>query len=329
MNQQPKQQIAVLGGGIAGLASAYYLQQDGYQPVVLEATDSLGGLGSDFIHDGLSIERFYHVMLNSDEHLLGLLDKLGLTKRIHWQSTGMGFHVNGRLYPFNTPMDLLRFGGLAPWDRLRTGIAALALSKRRNGDDLDRIPVDQFLRSHFGNRAFEMIWRPLLMAKFGDLYPNVPAYWFWSRMCREKNGAPEVKGHILGGYRGIVRALEEEITRGGGIIRRNARVQCVRDNSHGVQVRVNGHEQAYDAAISTLPLALLARVADGDLRSHVPLPDLIYQGVVNVVVVSQQRLQPYYITGTPCWTRDSPSRAWWRPPMSFRRSGPAAATFPT
>lgn len=288
------ERIAIIGGGIAGLATAYYLQRSGYTPVILEASKDLGGLGSDFSHEGVPIERFYHVMINSDVHLIELLDELNLTDRMHWQQTGMGFYVNGKLYPFNTPMDLLRFGGLNPFDRIRTGAAALALSKRSNGEDLDQIPVGDFLKRQFGQRAFQQIWEPLLRAKFGDLYSRVPAYWFWSRMRREKNGAPEVKGHIRGGYREITRALETVITQQGGFVRRQSPVQAIRQDSFGVRVTTHGHSEYFDAVVSTLPLPLLRLIAEGPLEDAVPNPDLVYQGVVNAVVVAKQPLQPFY-----------------------------------
>src|ERR1700752_1974967 len=114
------ERIVLVRGWIAGLGAASYLQRSGFTPVILEASDDLGGLGSDFTHEGVSIERFYHVMINSDQHLVALLDELGLMDQVHWQQTGMGFYINGKLYPFNTPLDLLRFGGLNPFDRIRT-----------------------------------------------------------------------------------------------------------------------------------------------------------------------------------------------------------------
>ena len=70
--------VAILGGGIAGLASAHYLQNEGYTPVVYEASDHLGGLGAHFEHEGVTLDRFYHVILDSDAELCGLLEELGI-----------------------------------------------------------------------------------------------------------------------------------------------------------------------------------------------------------------------------------------------------------
>lgn len=289
-----QKRIAILGGGIAGLATAHYLQRSGFATTIFEASSHLGGLGADFIHRGIPIEKFYHVMINSDHHLLGLAEELGLTDRIHWQKTGMGFFVDGKHYAFNTPLDLLRFGGLNVFDRLRTGVASLALSRREDGNDLDDVPVDTFLRQQFGERAFENLWKPLLRSKFGELYSHVPAYWFWSRMKREKGSGPEVKGHIRGGYRQITNALENTILRGEGRIYTDSPVTELRTREEGASLRVRGREERYDAVVSTLPLPLLHRISSGGLEDEVPLPNLIYQGVVNVAVISKQPLQNFY-----------------------------------
>lgn len=286
--------VAILGGGISGLAAAYYLQNQGLHPVVLEATDHIGGLGADFRHDGLSIERFYHVMLNSDRHLLSLLRDLHLLNMVRWTKTGMGFYMDGRLYPFNTPFDLLRFSPLSLAARLRTGVGALGISKIKEPEHLDEVPVDQFLTDRFGSAAFDKIWKPLLRAKFGDLYSRVPAYWFWSRMNREKGGGPEIKGYIRGGYRSIASALETAIVARGGSVRRNTPVMGVHDDARGARLLVRGKEERYDAVISTLPLPVFGDIASTPLRSRFALPDLTYQGVVNVVLVSRESVQKYY-----------------------------------
>ncbi|MCC6766462.1 MAG: FAD-dependent oxidoreductase, partial [Deltaproteobacteria bacterium] len=105
--------VAVLGGGIGGLASAHYLLNAGFVPIVLEASDRLGGLGTWFDHRGVHLDRYYHVILDSDAELCGLLGELGIADRLIWRETGMGFRLGGKLYGFNSPLDLLRFGALS------------------------------------------------------------------------------------------------------------------------------------------------------------------------------------------------------------------------
>jgi hypothetical protein len=139
--------VAVIGGGIGGLATAYFLTQQGLRPVVLEASDRLGGLATHFEHEGVTLDRWYHVMLDSDADLCGLLAELALSDRITWAETGMGFYLGGQLYAFNTPLDVLRFRALSLIDRLRTGLGALYITRAvRDGLPLDDVPVADWLR---------------------------------------------------------------------------------------------------------------------------------------------------------------------------------------
>jgi len=289
--------VALIGGGIGGLASAHFLLDAGVVPVVLESSDQLGGLGTHFEHEGVTLDRFYHVILDSDAELCGLIDELGHADRLVWRETGMGFLVDGRLYGFNTPADLLRFGALSPIDRVRTGLGALYITKlKRNALDLDDVRACDWLPKLFGPRVFARIWEPLLRAKFGDLRTGVPAYWVWNTLNREKHGGQEVKGYLRGGYRFLADELARSIVARGGEVRLRQPVSAVDvDGTQAIVETASGPER-FDAAISTLPLPVLKRVARGALTGAVPLPELQYQGVVNVVVLSRRRLERFYWT---------------------------------
>lgn len=289
--------IAVIGGGIGGLASAYFLCQQGCKPIVLEASERFGGLGTQFQHGDLTLDRFYHVIQDSDAELCGLIAELGLAERLIWRDTGMGFYLGGCLYGFNTPLDLLRFRALPLVDRLRTGLGALYITRgKRAGLDLDELSARDWLRRIFGARVFAQIWGPLLRAKFGERLDSVPAYWVWNTLNREKNGSQEVRGYLRGGYQALTEALREAILRGGGEIHLRSPVTAVEADSTGVRIDSSGASGHFDAAVSTLALPLLAKVARGPLARAVPLPELAYQGVVNAVVVSTCRLQQFYWT---------------------------------
>src|SRR5262245_3569424 len=289
--------VAVLGGGVGGLASAHYLAKAGHRPVVFESSAQLGGLGTYFEHHDVTLDRYYHVILDSDAELIGLIDELGLTDQLHWSETGMGFLVDGRLYGFNSPLDLFRFGALGLPDRLRTGLGALYITKlKRRGADLDDIRAVDWLRRMFGPRVFKRIWDPLLRAKFGDRRDGLPAYWVWNTLNREKDGGQEVKGYLRCGYRGLAEALQAAVIARGGEVRMRCPARAITETADGVRVHTAAGTERFDGVIATLPLPLLARVAQGALGAAVPLPDLAYQGVVNALVVSRSRLERFYWT---------------------------------
>jgi protoporphyrinogen oxidase len=289
--------VALLGGGIAGLASAYFLAKGGHRPVIFESSGQLGGLGTHFEHQGISLDRWYHVILDSDAVLVGLINELGLGDQLHWSETGMGFLVDGALYGFNTPLDLLRFRALAMRDRIRTALGALYITKlKRNARDLDNVRAVDWLRSLFGQRVFERIWDPLLRAKFGDRRDGVPAYWVWNTLNREKDGGQEVKGYLKCGYRGLADALSAAVIARGGEVRLRCTVDAIEESPDGIRLSTPGGSERFDSVVSTLPPPVLARVAQGALGDAVPVPDLSYQGVVNALVISRARLERFYWT---------------------------------
>jgi protoporphyrinogen oxidase len=292
-----KLRIGIVGGGIAGLAAAHYLLRSGHHPVILEASEQLGGLGTHFEHAGVSLDRFYHVILDSDADLCGLLADLRVTDRLVWSETGMGFLVDGTLYGFNTPLDLLRFRALGLADRIRTGLGALYITTiKKQGLDLDDVPAREWLLGLFGPRVFARIWEPLLRAKFGDRCDGVPAYWVWNTLNREKDGGQEVKGYFRGGYRALAELLRDSILFRGGEIHLRSAVATMEQNGRGVVLDVDGRTERFDGVISTLPLPVLRRAVRGELAAHLPLRDLEYQGVVNVLVVAKKRLERFYWT---------------------------------
>jgi len=295
MKNSSKKNVAVLGGGISGLVSAYRLLQKGNHVTLFEATDELGGLGATFQHKGATMEQFYHVMINTDENLLALLKELKLDQEITWTETKMGFLYGRTLYPFNTPLDLLGFGGLSLIGRIRTALGGAYIAKMLNDPKgLDQISVSEWLEGIFGAEVFARLWRPLLRAKFGDMFEEVPAYWFWTRLRREKGSAKEVKGYVNGGYRRIVDRLRTEIRRMGGVIRMRTPVYAIQEAPQSIQINAEGRWESFDSAISTLPLPLLRGLVRGRLEKEVPQQKLAYQGVVNAVVILKKRLQSNY-----------------------------------
>jgi protoporphyrinogen oxidase len=289
--------VAVIGGGIGGIASAYFLAKAGHRPVVLESSGQLGGLGTHFEHHGVTMDRYYHVILDSDAELIALISELGLADQLRWSETGMGFLVDGQLYGFNTPLDLLRFRALTLPDRLRTGLGALYITKlKQSGHNLDGVRAVDWLRALFGRRVFERIWDPLLRAKFGDRRDGIPAYWVWNLLNREKDGGQEVKGALRCGYHGLAATIAAAITARGGEVRLQSPVRAIEEIAGGMRVATARGNERFDAVVSTLPLPVLGRIVEGALGRTVPLPDLAYQGVVNALVVSRQQLERFYWT---------------------------------
>lgn len=295
--------IAVVGGGIGGLVAAYWLAKAGARVTVYEASDQLGGLGTFFQYRNVFLERFYHCMLPSDRHLLGVLREVGLEDQIYWKETSFGFMSDGRLYGLNTPIELLRFSPLSLVDRIRVGLTGL-WGSICSSKGLDDVTCVEWLSRLSGQRAFEIFWKPMLQAKFGDRYHEVPALWFWTRFNREKGGGKsECKGYIHGGYRRIIDTLVDSIKAHGGTVKLQAPVEkldLTKDGQLTVHVAQDAPE-VFDRAVVTAPIFFLRKaLASGKLAGIAEQIDtkIDMQGVVNAVFMLRRGFTKHYWIAT-------------------------------
>jgi protoporphyrinogen oxidase len=287
--------VAVIGGGISGLASAVRLSRLGHPVTLYEGDAVLGGLGVTFPYRDGNLEKFYHCILPNDDALIDLIRQVGLEDDLLWRDTGMGFMHRGRVYPMNTALDLLRFTPLSLIDRLRLGLMAVRTRFDGTSPRLDGIPVDEWIRRMVGRRAFELMWKPLLEAKIGDGYESIPALWLSSRMSREKNTKKEVKGCLRGGYKSLVDAIERTLRAEGATIRMNTRVDAIERDGEAMVVRSGDQRDVFDTVVATSPLSQFqAMSAPLGLPSEIRDLRLDYQGVVSAVFTMRQPLSTFY-----------------------------------
>lgn len=288
--------VAVIGGGISGLATAFRLGQKGHRVTVFESEDYLGGLGTTFPYRDNHLERFYHCILPDDQALVRLIQDVGLGGDLLWRDTSMGFMYQRRIYPMNTPTDLLRFSPLSILDRVRMGWMGLRARMGGIQPALDDISAEEWIRSMAGDRAFEILWRPLLEAKIGDGYPALPALWLSSRMSREKSSSQEVKGCLKRGYRSLIDAIEAALRRQATQIRFRTRVQAIeRDSESMAVVLEDGTRERFDLVVATTPLVHFQAMTAGlGLDPAIASLKLDYQGVVCAVFLLDQPLSSYY-----------------------------------
>lgn len=216
----------VVGGGIGGASAALELATAGEPVVLLESSPNLGGLLVSFEVGGSPLECFYHHLFPHETHILELIERLGLGDRLEWFDSSVAMLVDGEVWPFTSPVDLLRFRPLPPLDRIRTGIGALRMTRHERWEPLDELPARDWLRQHTGQRAVETIWDPLLRAKFGPAAPRVPAAWMWARFDQRsgaRRSSGEVLGYLRGGFRQLFDALHARLEELGAEVRTSTR----------------------------------------------------------------------------------------------------------
>jgi len=281
-----KQRIAVLGAGPMGLAVAYQLVQDGYQPVIFEADDRVGGMTAAFDFSGLNIERYYHFHCISDHDFLTVLDELNLSEKMNWVETKMGYWFQNKLQPWGNPMALLKFQGLSFIAKFRYGLHAFLSTKRKNWAPLDHENAVSWIQRWVGKEAYDVLWRRLFDFKFYDYTDNLSAAWIWSRIRRIGSSRysmfREKLGYLEGGSDTLLQAMKSYIESNGGEIRLNSAVEkVVIENNRVTGIMLSGEIESFDKVISTIPLPYIPKI----------IPDLPvdvlkqFQQVNNIAVV--------------------------------------------
>ena len=226
--------IGIVGGGIAGLAAAYRLQQRGHDVQIFEATDQIGGLAAVYETPGDDIEKFYHHLSKSEETIVELAEDLGLGGRVEWHIGTNGYYVDSVAHPLNTPWEILAYPHMSLYDKFRLGMLTLGVDVRGGVPDLDAYDdlaayehdtVREFVEEHTTRSVHENFVDPLLDGKYGDRKDEISAAWFLGRVRFRGERDPlrgEILGYFDGGFGVLLDALVDAVGREN--ITTNARV---------------------------------------------------------------------------------------------------------
>lgn len=290
-----KKKIIVIGAGIAGLAATHKLAKAGHDVTLLESNPQLGGLGTFFKHGDKWIDKFYHCQMPSDNPLLKLIDEVGLMDQLYWKPTRMGFIIDGKRYPFNNALDLLKFTPLTLIERIRFGVISLMLRYLGKGKDLDNLPIEEWFTGLYGKNVWNKILKQLFLSKFGDHSGNLPSLYIWQRLGREKNVA--TRGYLKCGLKGFIDAIEKRIIHHGGVIKVSSPVKRLVKTDIGVNVELENEIISADWVISTIAIPQFVSLLNGtNLQNNFIDPSLTYQGVVNALFFLNRPLDNYYWT---------------------------------
>jgi 15-cis-phytoene desaturase len=87
-----KKKVAIIGGGLSGLACAKYLVDAGHEPTVYEARNVLGGKVSAWQDkDGDWIETGLHIFFGAYPNMMNLFAELNIHDRLQWKIHQMIF----------------------------------------------------------------------------------------------------------------------------------------------------------------------------------------------------------------------------------------------
>lgn len=251
--------IAIIGAGPAGLAAAYDLLKAGHTVTIFEFGDRVGGLAAGFKDDGWDwqLEKYYHHWFQSDHDILTLITELGLQDQVMFPRPKTSLWSHGKAYVFEPVLPMLLFPHLPLIPKLRFGLVGLYVRLTKNWQPMEKYTAEEWLLKYMGRDVYDLLWRPLLIGKFGNLYREVTMAWLWARLYTRT-----VKlGTFKGGFQHFLDQFGEWIQQHGGTICFNSAVQNVRREGDGLKVTVNGQVQDFDVVISTTSPPAMLKIA--------------------------------------------------------------------
>lgn len=320
--------VAILGGGITGLAAAHRLQElDPNAPFTLfEAADRWGGVLNTERLDGFLIEHSADNFITDQPWALDLCRRLGMADQL--QSTNevgrRAFVVRGgKLLP--VPQGFLLMAPreigpivttriLSPLGKLRMAVEPF-IPTRRSGDDES---LGSFVRRRLGREAFDRLVQPLISGIYTadperlSMLAALPRFVQMERTHgslirgmrhRPATGAAPTAGSDSGarysqfvapreGMSSLVGALAARLPP--TAVRLGTRVDRLRPDANGRwRVRSEGstgaQEEMFDAVCVALP-APQAAEALGDVDDELtnPLAKIVYAGCVVAVVAARR-----------------------------------------
>jgi len=126
--------IGIIGAGVAGLSAALELIQRGHEVTVFEARNQPGGLAAGFKapHWSWTVENFYHHWFETDYDMINLIREIGQEDNLFFPTSTTSLYVDGQIYPFGTPLQMLTFPKLNLLSIIRFGLVGVYLKLTKN-----------------------------------------------------------------------------------------------------------------------------------------------------------------------------------------------------
>ena len=293
--------IGIIGGGLMGVALAYFLTEQGLDVTLLEQGNKLGGLNGEIQFGDLRVARYQNPILSTDHALLDLCERIGLQDEVIFQKAATGFVYDNALHSMATLTDFLTFSVLNVRDRMRLGTILLRTRGKADWAVLDEIPARDWLTQHGGAEAFDRLWRPLLEAKFDGAHERVSASYIWAwlnRMgsIRRMPNFESKIGYLRHGHYALVSALAQAFVDRGGKIEYDSRVQEIEVAGGRVQrLRTTGKPLEFDLTITAIASpALLPLLPGVSAEYRAALANTKYLGLVCPVLVLDRPLSQFW-----------------------------------
>ncbi len=292
--------VAVVGGGLAGLAAGCALASAGMKVTLFERRPYLGGRASSYQHPGTGevIDNCQHVLLGCCTNLIDFYQRTGVAGSIRWFERMTFLEPGGRASeigpsslpaPLHTAPAFLRASCLEIGDKVAIARAMMALAPTAPRDTGESF-LDWLNRHGQTVRAIERFWKPVLVSALNEAVDRVSVPYaaqvmresFLKSAAAGRMGVPTVPLTELYGAAG------DYIRERQGEVQFRTSAESFRAELSHVKLAVGGREETFDYVVLALPFDSLERILPDSSTSQ-PLRN------------SLARFQTSPITGIHLW----------------------------
>jgi squalene-associated FAD-dependent desaturase len=274
MNERPLQnfRVAVVGGGLAGLAAGCALAGSGFRVTLFERRSYLGGRASSYQHPGTGevVDNCQHVLLGCCTNLIQFYERLGVEGKIRWFDRLTFLEPGGRASviepsglpaPFHNSPAFLRARCLNLSDKLAIGAAMAALAPAMPRDKGESFLT--WLHRHGQTKqAVERFWKPVLISALNEELDRVSVP-YAAQVVREsflKSAAAGRMGVPTVPLTDLYSVAGEYIRARGGGVRVRSGVESFVTEPDKVKLLMSGEETTFDFVVFAVPFDVLSRI---------------------------------------------------------------------
>jgi zeta-carotene desaturase len=178
MSTPSQPNVAIVGGGLAGLAAACALSNVGFRVTLFEKRPFLGGRASSYEHPGTGevVDNCQHVLFRICTNLVEFYERIGVANQIRWFDRMNFIEPGGRTSvmkssllpaPMHTAPSFLNFSFLSAADKLSVTRALIPLTLTKQPDNGQSF--QQWLDRHGQTpHAVSRFWQPVLVSALSE-----------------------------------------------------------------------------------------------------------------------------------------------------------------
>ena len=281
-----KSSVAIVGGGLAGLAAGCALAEAGFKVSVFERRPYLGGRASSYQHPGTGevVDNCQHVLLGCCTNLINLYERTGVAERVRWYDRLNFIEPGGRVSeigtsglpaPMHTSLSFLRAACLGMGDKFAIARAMLAMMPAMPQDNGESF-LSWLQRHGQTEAAIERFWKTVLVSALNEELDKVSVS-YAAHVFREsflKSAQAGRMGVPCVPLTELYNAAGEYIRARGGEVKLRAAVDGFRATENGVEICSGGEQQSFDYAVLAVAFDGLSKMLPSEAPSQ-PLKELL------------------------------------------------------